>query len=82
MADVSTYPLRMPKSLKDKVARMAQRDGSSINQFIIIAVAEKISALETETFFAGRMKEADMDAFRSLLFRPGGEPPRAGDELT
>ena len=78
MADLSTYPLRLPKSLKDKVAK---RDGSSMNQFITIAVAEKISVLETEQFFLNKMNEADMDAFRSLLFRSGGEPPRTGDEL-
>ena len=81
MADLSSYPLRLPRSLKDKVAKVAKRDGSSINQFITIAVAEKISVLETEQFFLNKMSEADMDAFRSLLFRSGGEPPRAGDEL-
>jgi len=81
MADLSTYPLRLPKSLKDKVAKVAKRDGSSMNQFITIAVAEKISVLETEQFFLNKMNEADMDAFRSLLFRSGGEPPRTGDEL-
>ena len=81
MADLSTYPLRLPKSLKDKVAKVAKRDGSSMNQFITIAVAEKISVLETEQFFLNEMNEADMNAFRALLFRSGGEPPRAGDEL-
>ncbi len=81
MSDISTYPLRLPKSLKDKVARVAKQDGSSINQFITIAVAEKISVLETEQYFRNRMKDADMDAFRSLLFRSGGEPPRAGDKV-
>jgi hypothetical protein len=39
--------MRLPKSLKDEVAKVAKRDGTSINQFIAIAVAEKISALET-----------------------------------
>ena len=81
MADLSTYPLRLPKSLKDKVAKVAKRDGSSMNQFITNAVAEKISVLETEQFFLNKMNEVDMDAFRSLLFRSGGEPPRSGDEL-
>ena len=81
MADLSTYPLRLPKSLKDKVAKVAKRDGSSMNQFITIAVAEKISVLKTEHYFLNKMNEADTDAFRSLLFRSGGEPPRAGDEL-
>ena len=81
MSETSTYPLRLPKSLKDEVAKAARRDGTSINQFIAIAVAEKISALETEEFFAERAKRADMKTFRELLFRSGGSPPRDGDEL-
>ncbi len=81
MSEKSTYPLRLPKSLKKEVAKVAKRDGTSMNQFIAIAVAEKISALETERFFAERAKQADMEAFRLLLSRPGGEPPRIGDEL-
>ena len=81
MSKTSTYPLRLPKSLKENVAKVAKRDGTSINQFIAIAVAEKISALETEKFFAERAKQADMEEFRAILFRPGGEPPRSGDEL-
>jgi len=44
-------------------------------------VAEKISALETEKFFAERAKNPDMEAFRAIIFRPGGKPPRTGDEL-
>ena len=81
MSETSTYPLRLPKSLKAEVAKVAKRDGTSINQFIAIAVAEKISALETERFFAERANRADREAFRTILFRPGGEPPRIGDEL-
>ena len=81
MSKMSTYPLRLPKSLKDEVARVAERDHTSMNQFIAIAVAEKISALETEEFFIKRAKQADLEAFRSILFRPGGESLRSGDEL-
>ncbi|MDR3174931.1 MAG: Arc family DNA-binding protein [Desulfovibrio sp.] len=79
MREISTYPLRLPKSLKDEVAKVAKRDGASVNQFIAIAVAEKISALKTEEFFAERTKGVDLDAFRAILFRSGGEPPRSGD---
>ena len=81
MSKMSTYPLRLPKSLKDEVARVAERDHTSMNQFIAIAVAEKISALETEEFFIKRAKQADLEAFRGILFRPGGESLRSGDEL-
>jgi hypothetical protein len=81
MSKISTYPLRLPKSLKDEVARVAERDHTSMNQFIAFAVAEKISALETEEFFIERAKQADMEAFKNILFRPGGEAPRSADEL-
>ena len=81
MSEISTYPLRLPKSLKDEVARVAKRDGASINQFIALAVAEKISALETADLFAERAKGVNLDEFRAILFRQGGEPPRSGDDL-
>jgi len=81
MSEVSTYPLRLPKSLKNEVAKVAKRDGTSVNQFIVIAVAEKISALETEQFFAERAKGSNLDTLREILFRSGGEAPRADDEL-
>ncbi len=81
MSKTSTYPLRLPTSLKDEVAKAAKRDNTSINQFIAIAVAEKLSAIDTEQYFVERAKEVNMDAFRDLLFRPGGESPRTGDSL-
>ncbi len=52
-----------------------------MNHLISIAVAEKISALETTEFFKQRAARADMDAFRQFMNREGGEPPREGDEL-
>ncbi len=44
-----TYPLRLAASLRDMAGHLAQRDGVSLNHFISLAVAEKISRLETET---------------------------------
>lgn len=82
MTKTATFPLRLPKSLKDEVAKLAKQDKTSINQFITIAVAEKVSALETEQFFEERAKQADLHSFRKILFRQGGETPCAGDELS
>ena len=81
MKSVTTYPLRLPHSIKAAVERLAKRDGTSINQFVVTAVAEKLAALETATFFAERRKRADIAAFRKLLHRQGGEPPRPGAEI-
>lgn len=79
MSDTSTYPLRLPKSLKNEVAKVAKRDGTSLNQFIAIAVAEKISAMETAQFFSERAENADLDKFKSILFRDGGKLPSDDD---
>jgi len=58
---------------------VAKEDQTSMNQFITIAVAEKISALDTEDFFTEKKESADMDAFKRVLFRKGGDAPREGD---
>ena len=77
----STYPLRLPVSLKAAVAEISKEDGTSINQFVTTAVAEKVSAMKTAEFFATRAAEADLDASRRLLRRNGGEPPVPDDRL-
>ena len=69
----STYPLRLPSSLKAAVREVSRKDGTSINQFVSTAVAEKLSAMRTADFFAER-GEADIAA-RRLLRRDGGRPP-------
>ena len=80
--ETSTYPLRLPKSLKEAAAQIAREDGTSINQFVATAVAEKVSAMKTADFFAARSAEADIEAARRLLRRDGGEPPDPEDRLT
>jgi hypothetical protein len=64
MKSVTTYPLRLPHSLKAAVARIAKEKGTSINQFVVTAVAEKLAALETASFFTERRQRADLVAFR------------------
>ena len=82
MIQSSTYALRLPHSLKSAVTAAAKRDGVSINHFITLAVAEKLSVLETVSFFEERRERADLDAFWKILNRAGGEPPRIGDEMS
>jgi uncharacterized protein (DUF1778 family) len=78
---VATFPLRLPVSMKAALEKIAERDGTSMNQFLVIAAAEKISAMETERFFEERRGRADREAFRRILDRKGGEPPRPEDLL-
>jgi hypothetical protein len=77
----STYPPRLPRSVKAEVERRAKEDGISINQFVATAVAEKLAAMNTAAFFAERRDRADMTAFDRLMRRGGGEPPEHDDTL-
>jgi hypothetical protein len=81
MSETKTYPLRLPRSLKEAVERLSKEDGTSINQFVAMAVAEKVSALQTATYFEDRKARADFKAFDKIMKRRGGKPPREGDEL-
>lgn len=78
---VATFPLRLPVSMKAALEKIAERDGTSLNQFLVIAAAEKIAAMETERFFAERRSRADDAAFLRILNREGGEPPRPEDSI-
>lgn len=70
----------MPASLLDEVRRIADTDGTTVNQFINLAVAEKAAALRTASYFAERRQGANLRAFDRLLAKAGKEAPRPGDE--
>ena len=78
---LSTYPLRLPTSLKAAVAEISKADGTSINQFVTTAVAEKVTAMKTAEFFTARATRADVEAARRLLRRDGGQAPDPEDRL-
>ena len=43
----ASYPLKLPASVKAAAARLAKEDGVSLNQWIAVAIAQKIGAVET-----------------------------------
>lgn len=79
----SSYPLKLPHSVKAAAERLAKADGVSLNQFIATAVAEKIGTLNTVDAFlelqAGKSVPGDMMQF--LTNAPDVDPV-AGDELS
>ena len=56
---MSNYALRLPESLKQAAKRIAAADDTTMNQFFVVAIAEKISAMETARFFERRAADAD-----------------------
>jgi hypothetical protein len=55
----STYPLKPPPSIKNAAQKLAKEDAVSLNQWISVAVAQKIGLVETAaTFFERKAKGA------------------------
>lgn len=47
MATSTSYPLRLPKSIKAAAEKLSKADGTSLNQFVATVVAEKIAVRAT-----------------------------------
>ena len=73
--------LRLPDSLHRSLRDLAERDNVSINQFITTAVAEKVSALATESYLNKRAERANKRKFKKVLAKVAKRAPQAGDEL-
>jgi hypothetical protein len=77
----SNVALRLQESLLEEARRVSESEGVALNQFINVAVAEKLSALRTETYFRERGNRGDLTKAKRLLKRAGrANPPLPGDE--
>jgi hypothetical protein len=78
----SNFALRLQPSLLDEARKLAEQEGVALNQLINVAVAEKLSALRTESYIAERAGRADLPEALRVLKRAGvGRRPAKGDEL-
>jgi len=78
----STYPLKLPVSVKKAAAELAASDGVSLNQFIAAAVAEKVGCLRTaREFLRGRAGSAKPRDMLKYLRRIPKAAPSAEDQL-
>ncbi len=81
MTTLSNYALRLQASLLNEVRTVAAEEGTSINQFINVAVAEKLAALRTEHYFQERIARANQEEFRAILEGAGADVEIEGDAL-
>ena len=78
---MSTISLRLPNSLHKQVRELAKQENVSINQFITLALAEKISALATEDYLEERAARGQRDKFEQALSRVADVEPLSQDAL-
>lgn len=79
---MSAISLRIPNSLHETVKVLARKDHVSINQMVITALAEKISALMAEDYLANRAKKARRVKFEHAMSRVSNENPPDHDHIT
>ncbi len=78
---MSALTLRLPDSLHRHLKNAAETDGVSVNQFISLAVAEKLSALQTYDLISRRAERSSRDGFLAAMAAiPAGEVID-GDEI-
>lgn len=80
---MSKFPLRLMPSLRESAEAVSRKEGVSLNQFINIAVAEKLAVIEYNEWVARRPKASPQRIKRALeiLDRESGKKPAPGDEL-
>ena len=77
-----TIPVELPPSLGNAARKLAEEDGVSLNQWVSLAVAQKISSVETaEAFFKRRSQGAEQVDFLEILRNAPDRTPSLGDEL-
>ena len=64
---MSAISIRLPDSLHRRVRELARRENVSINQVITLALAEKLSALDTEDYLGNRARRATKVAFAAAV---------------
>lgn len=78
---MTTLSVRLPNSIHAKLTELAEQEGTSINQLINSAVAEKLAALMTEEYLDQRAARATQEGFDAVLAKIPRAKPAAGDEL-
>lgn len=78
----NNFLLRSRPSLLNAARALSAREGITLEQFINAALAEKLAAMRTGSYFAERAARADVPKALAILKRAGkGNPPMRGDEL-
>ncbi|MBF0229215.1 MAG: toxin-antitoxin system HicB family antitoxin [Desulfamplus sp.] len=64
---MSSITLELPKSLHTKINELSKTEGISTTQFLILAAAEKMSAILTENYLEEEAKKGRRDDFDRVM---------------
>jgi hypothetical protein len=82
-AFIDRFPLRLMPSVRRTAEAFSKKEGVSLNQFINVAVAEKLAHLEHDQWLRNRSKPSAQAIAKALhtLDHDGEQPVEPGDAL-
>ncbi len=78
---MSMLSLRLPKSLYGDLKDVAKVEGISMNQFVTLAIAEKIATLNALDYLEKRAQRGNREKFLAVLDKAPDVEPEAYDRL-
>ena len=78
---MSALSLRIPKSLHERLRELASEEGVSINQFVTLAIAEKIATITTVEYLEERAKRGSREKLLAALAKVPDVEPEEYDRL-
>ncbi len=78
---MSQFALRLPESLAESIKRLARENRVSMNQYVMMTLAEQVGRVDTTRYFAQRRARANPQRALEVLARTPSTQPSPGDEL-
>lgn len=78
---MSALSLRLPKSLHEQLRELAREEGISVNQFVMLAVAEKVASISTIEYLEKRAKRGSREKLLAILNKAPDFEPEEFDRL-
>lgn len=78
---MSMMSLRIPKSMYSDLKEIARVEGISMNQFVMIAIAEKIASLNALDYLGKRAERGSRERLLAVLAKAPDVEPEEQDRL-
>jgi hypothetical protein len=78
---MSTMTVSIPDSLRRRAQVLAEDDGVSLDQFIALAVAEKIAVLDAGEYLQERAARGSRERFERVLAKVPAVEPAPEDQI-
>lgn len=78
---MSVLSLQLPNSIHVQVQNLAEQEGISINEFITLAIAEKLATIDTKNYLQKRAQHGSREKLLAVLAKAPDIEPDPADKL-